>query len=341
MLNFAPDRGKKLGNDREILGTFVAWVFLTKRLEPLKSFFGGGMQLADTDPDVTGRPYKLTTSRDNRRRDAANTGISEDQSSPDPIRIEMRARANAARIAYLRTIAADRSSNADVRLGSISHDGAQEISGVDFDFDLSQFNPAALFLKRLVDIVGAILGLILLSPILIAVSILIKLGSPGPVFFRQDRTGFDNQTFEILKFRTMFSDRGDPSGVAQTTNDDPRITPLGLILRRANLDELPQLFNVLRGDMSLIGPRPHVPGMKAAGMLYEELVDDYPSRHKMRPGITGLAQCRGFRGPTIEPEPAAIRVALDLEYIRTFSLWLDFKILLRTVISEIRGGNGF
>lgn len=340
-MNFAPDQGKKLGNDREILGTYVAWVFLTKRLEPLKSFFGGGMQLADTDQDVSGRPHKLKTIRDNGLREAAIAGISEDRSKPDPIRIEMRARANAARISYLQTIAADSSSNTDVRLGSISHDGAQEISGVDFDFDLSQFNPVALHVKRLVDIVGAIFGLILLSPVLIAVSALIKLGDPGPVFFRQARTGFDNQAFKILKFRTMYSDRGDPSGVAQTTNDDPRITPFGLVLRRTNLDELPQLFNVLRGDMSLIGPRPHVPGMKAAGMLYEELVDDYPRRHTMRPGITGLAQCRGFRGPTIDPEPAAIRVALDLEYIRTFSLWLDFKILFRTVMSELWGGKGF
>lgn len=195
--------------------------------------------------------------------------------------------------------------------------------------------------KRGIDVVGAAIGLILLAPLLLTVAAIIKLTSAGPVFFRQDRTGLDNRTFEILKFRSMYTDRCDLSGVAQTVADDPRITPIGRIIRKTNIDELPQLINVLRGDMSLVGPRPHVPGMLAAGVPYEELVLGYERRHAMRPGITGLAQASGLRGPTTEVEPAVMRVVRDVEYIRTFSIWLDIRILFRTVVNELLRGNGF
>jgi len=198
-----------------------------------------------------------------------------------------------------------------------------------------------LALKRLVDIVGAAVGLILLAPLLITVAVMIKMTSAGPVFFRQDRTGLGNKTFEILKFRSMYTDRCDVSGVAQTVAGDARITPIGRVLRKTNIDELPQLINVLRGDMSLVGPRPHVPGMLAAGVPYEELVIGYERRHAMRPGITGLAQASGLRGPTTEVEPSVMRVAKDMEYVRTFSIWLDIRILFRTVVNELLGGNGF
>lgn len=195
--------------------------------------------------------------------------------------------------------------------------------------------------KRLVDIVGAAFGLLLLSPLLLAVAAIIKFTSAGPVFFRQDRTGLNNKTFEILKFRSMYTDRCDVSGVAQTVAGDSRITPIGRIIRKTNIDELPQLINVLRGDMSLVGPRPHVPGMLAAGVPYEELVIGYERRHAMRPGITGLAQASGLRGPTTEVEPSVMRVVRDIEYIRNFSIWLDIKILYRTVVNELVRGNGF
>lgn len=203
------------------------------------------------------------------------------------------------------------------------------------------WRPVHLALKRFVDIFGAAFGLLLLSPLLIAVAAIIKFTSVGPVFFRQERTGLDNKPFQILKFRSMYTDRCDISGVAQTVADDPRITPIGRIIRKTNIDELPQLINVLFGDMSLVGPRPHVPGMKAAGVLYEELVVGYERRHAMRPGITGLAQASGLRGPTIEVEPSVMRVVRDIEYIRNFSIWLDIRILFRTVINEIVRGNGF
>lgn len=203
------------------------------------------------------------------------------------------------------------------------------------------WRPAHIAVKRLMDIFGAGFGLILLSPLLLAVAAIIKLTSTGPVFFRQARTGLDNKPFQIYKFRSMYTDRCDASGVAQTVAGDSRITPIGRIIRKTSIDELPQLINVLIGDMSLVGPRPHVPGMKAAGVLYEELVPGYERRHAMRPGITGLAQANGLRGPTIEVEPSVMRVVRDIEYIRDFSIWLDIRILVRTVINEIVRGNGF
>ncbi len=203
------------------------------------------------------------------------------------------------------------------------------------------WRPAHLAVKRLMDIAGAAFGLLLLAPLLLAVAAIIKLTSKGPVFFRQERTGLDNKPFQIFKFRSMYTDRCDRSGVAQTVEDDPRITPIGRIIRKTSIDELPQLLNVLIGDMSLVGPRPHVPGMLAAGMRYEELVPGYERRHAMRPGITGLAQANGLRGPTTEVEPSVMRVVRDIEYIRSFSIWLDIRILVRTVINEIVRGNGF
>jgi len=203
------------------------------------------------------------------------------------------------------------------------------------------WRPAHLAAKRLIDIVGAAFGLLLLSPLLIAVAAIIKLTSSGPVFFRQERTGLSNKPFQILKFRSMYTDRCDLSGVAQTVADDPRVTPIGRIIRKTNIDELPQLINVLWGDMSLVGPRPHVPGMLAAGVRYEELVLGYERRHAMRPGITGLAQANGLRGPTSEVEPSVMRVVRDIEYIRDFSVWLDIRILFRTVVNEILRGKGF
>lgn len=235
---------------------------------------------------------------------------------PSP-RSELRVRALRAQIAYLRAFEARRRPAPQVG------------------------RAAQLAAKRGIDLVGAALLLVLLAPLLLVVALLIRLESRGPVLFCQDRVGLDNRTFRIFKFRSMYVDRCDVSGRAQTVAGDPRITPLGRVLRRTNVDELPQLLNVLRGDMSLIGPRPHVPAMLAAGMPYEELVSFYAERHRMRPGITGLAQAHGLRGPTLEPEPAMLRIVRDLEYIRDFSLWLDFRIAVRTVVSELFGGSGF
>ncbi len=201
--------------------------------------------------------------------------------------------------------------------------------------------PLQLALKRMIDICGAFFGLLVLSPILLTICALIKLESRGPIFFRQLRTGRNEAPFEIFKFRSMYTDLCDNSGVRQTVSNDPRITRVGRVLRKTNLDELPQLWNVLIGDMSLVGPRPHVPDMLAAGVNYAELVEGYEYRHLMRPGLTGLAQARGLRGPTDHRLTAVRRVFCDVEYVRNFSVLLDIKIMFRTLINELRGGTGF
>lgn len=209
------------------------------------------------------------------------------------------------------------------------------------DFQTPPERPVQLVVKRGLDVVGAAIGLLILSPLLIAIAILIKATSKGPIFFHQNRTGQHNRQFRILKFRSMYVDQCDRSGVAQTIAGDPRVTPVGRMLRRTNLDELPQLVNVLLGDMSLVGPRPHVPGMLAAGVPYETLVEGYEARHVMRPGITGLAQVNGLRGPTTDADLAIRRVEHDIDYVRNFSLLLDVKLILKTIFVELRGGSGF
>jgi len=195
--------------------------------------------------------------------------------------------------------------------------------------------------KRVMDIAVSGLALIVLLPLFAVVASAIVIENRGPVFFTQQRWGRGGKLIRIFKFRSMRSDMCDVTGVAQTTANDPRITRIGAFLRKTNLDELPQLINILKGDMSLVGPRCHVPGMLAAGRLYEELVYDYHLRHLVRPGLTGLAQVNGLRGPTDREDLARGRVAHDLDYVRNFSIFSDTKILVRTLVQEIRGGTGF
>lgn len=196
-------------------------------------------------------------------------------------------------------------------------------------------------MKRLFDIAASGAALVVLSPFLLVMALLIRLDSPGSPLFSQLRWGKDGRKIRIYKFRSMRADMHDVSGVKQTVAGDPRITRIGAFLRRSNIDELPQLFNVLKGDMSLVGPRCHAIGMLAAGVPYEELVPDYHARHCMRPGLTGLAQMRGLRGPTDRPGKARARIASDLYYIENFSLWLDMRIIAGTIVSELKGGKGF
>lgn len=196
-------------------------------------------------------------------------------------------------------------------------------------------------LKRALDIFGACIGLILLMPLLLATAVAVKATSRGSVIFRQERHGLNGDVFTIYKFRTMYTDLGDGSGVAQTVCGDPRITRVGSFLRRSNLDELPQLVNVLKGEMSLVGPRPHVPGMLAAGRAYEEFDSRYMCRHRVRPGITGLAQVNGCRGETADPLSARKRLEFDLEYLEKQSLLLDLKVIAQTIFCEFFHGNGY
>lgn len=195
--------------------------------------------------------------------------------------------------------------------------------------------------KRALDIAGAAAGLLMLAPLLLGCAAAIKLTSPGPVFFRQNRYGLDGKLFSIYKFRTMRCDVQDCSGVQQTVKNDPRITPIGAFLRRSSFDELPQLLNVLNGTMSIVGPRPHVPNMIAAGVRYEDFDPRYMERHVALPGITGLAQVKGYRGETDTYDAARGRLDYDLEYTRTASFWGDVKIILGTLAKEFVSGTGY
>jgi Undecaprenyl-phosphate glucose phosphotransferase len=183
--------------------------------------------------------------------------------------------------------------------------------------------------KRALDLVVASLALLLLTPMLIGAAVLIKLDSAGPVFFLQRRFGFNQNTFGIIKFRTMHAIEDGPV-VKQATKGDPRITRVGAFLRRWNIDELPQLFNVIKGDMSLVGPRPHA---LSHDREYEQRIALYARRHKVKPGITGWAQIHGFRGETDTDDKMRNRVEYDLHYIDNWSLLLDLQILVQTVIS--------
>jgi Undecaprenyl-phosphate glucose phosphotransferase len=195
--------------------------------------------------------------------------------------------------------------------------------------------------KWLFDKVIATLALILLSPVMAAVAIAIRADSRGPVLFRQKRYGFNNELIEVLKFRSMYTDRCDATASKLVTKDDPRVTPVGRFIRKTSLDELPQLFNVLKGELSLVGPRPHALSAKAGGQLYDEVVEGYFARHKVKPGITGWAQINGWRGETDTPEKIAKRVEHDLFYIENWSVMFDLYILLKTPMSLIGNKNAY
>lgn len=200
--------------------------------------------------------------------------------------------------------------------------------------------PVQLAMKRAFDIGASIVLMVFFLPIFLLIGLLVWIDDPGAIFFAQHRVGLNNSLFKIWKFRTMRTSASDMSGVRQTVSEDPRTTRVGRILRKSNLDELPQLWNIFVGEMSFVGPRPHVEQMLAGGRPYEDLVPGYRNRHAMRPGLTGLAQCRGLRGPTSDPRRAKLRVLNDIVYIRRFSISLDIVIILRTLRNEIGGGTG-
>ncbi|MBE1526387.1 lipopolysaccharide/colanic/teichoic acid biosynthesis glycosyltransferase [Sphingopyxis sp. OAS728] len=185
--------------------------------------------------------------------------------------------------------------------------------------------------KRSLDLVVALIAIVLLMPLLIGVAIAIRLEGPGPIFFRQLRVGQGNRQFRIFKFRSMHVESTDSAGNRSTSRGDERITRVGRIIRRTSVDELPQLLNVLRGDMSMVGPRPHALGSTAGDELFWHASRQYWLRHALKPGITGLAQIRGYRGATERVEDIDRRVRCDLEYLSNWSLWNDVIILLKTV----------
>ncbi|MCH7542063.1 MAG: undecaprenyl-phosphate glucose phosphotransferase [Proteobacteria bacterium] len=195
--------------------------------------------------------------------------------------------------------------------------------------------------KAIEDRVLATFFLILSFPVFLVVPVIIKLFSPGPVLFRQKRYGFNNQLIEVWKFRTMYHHLQDAEANQLTKRDDARVTPVGRFLRRTSLDELPQLFNVLNGDMSLVGPRPHATAAKAGGQLYYDVVDRYAARHRVKPGITGWAQVNGWRGETRTVDEIEKRVEYDLYYIDNWSIWLDIRIIAKTLLVIFRDAKAY
>lgn len=186
-------------------------------------------------------------------------------------------------------------------------------------------------IKRLFDLAFSSAALLVLSPLLLLVAVAIKLDSPGPVFFRQPRIGRQNQLFHVFKFRSMRNDLADVGGVRSAEREDPRVTRVGRFIRRTSIDELPQFINVILGDMSIVGPRPHAVHSTAEEQLFWNIHDRYWHRHACKPGITGLAQIMGYRGATHRKSDLTSRVDADLDYLQRWSFWKDIRIILDTV----------
>jgi Undecaprenyl-phosphate glucose phosphotransferase len=198
------------------------------------------------------------------------------------------------------------------------------------DRPISDWN---LVFKWVFDKIVAVTALVLLSPIMLAAAIAIKLESKGPVIFKQKRHGFNNELIEVYKFRSMYTDRSDANAAKLVTKDDPRVTKVGKFIRKTSIDELPQFLNVLQGRLSVVGPRPHALQAKADNRLYYDAVDGYFARHKVKPGITGWAQINGWRGETDTVDKIMQRVQFDLHYIENWSILMDIYILFMTPVS--------
>ena len=195
--------------------------------------------------------------------------------------------------------------------------------------------------KRAFDIVFSLAGILVFAPVMLASALAIRLDSKGPVLFKQQRLGFNNEVIEVYKFRSMYVDQCDPTARNAVTRDDPRVTRVGRFIRKASIDELPQFFNVLKGSLSLDGPRPHAVSGQTRHRLYTDVVDGYFARHRVKPGVTGWAQVNGWRGEIDSDEKIRMRTQFDLYYIDNWSLWLDLKILLLTPIRLLDTKNAY
>ena len=207
-----------------------------------------------------------------------------------------------------------------------------------FDKPINDWDSVA---KRAFDIFFSLLGLIIFSPVIIGTAIAIKLESKGPVIFKQQRHGFNNELIEVWKFRSMFTDMCDPTARNAVVKDDPRVTRVGRFIRKSSIDELPQFFNSLMGTLSLVGPRPHAVYAHTRNLLYHEVVDGYFARHRVKPGVTGWAQINGWRGEVDSDEKIKMRTEFDLYYIENWSLWFDLKILFLTPIRLLNTYNAY
>ncbi len=221
---------------------------------------------------------------------------------------------------------------------SYSYIGAVPVLAI-FDKPIADWD---VVMKWLFDKIVGSLALICLAPIMLIVAVAIKLESRGPVLFKQKRYGFNNELIEIYKFRSMYADQTDAKADRLVTKDDPRVTRVGRFIRKTSLDELPQLFNVVFfGNLSLVGPRPHAVHAKAANRLYDDAVDGYFARHRVKPGITGWAQIHGWRGETDNQEKIQRRVEHDLYYIENWSILLDLYILTQTPFALLRSEHAY
>ncbi len=196
-------------------------------------------------------------------------------------------------------------------------------------------------IKRGIDVVLSATALIVLSPLLLAIAIAVRLDSPGPALFKQTRFGYGGREFLMWKFRSMRTDAADHSGSTLTTRNDQRVTRLGRFLRSSSLDELPQLVNILIGELSIVGPRPHPSGAKAGDVLYDDLIGNFKARYRVRPGLTGLAQCSGLRGNTDTEAKLIARFEKDMEYVETWTILRDIEIMLKTVAHLVGRENAY
>jgi Undecaprenyl-phosphate glucose phosphotransferase len=227
----------------------------------------------------------------------------------------------------------------DVRSLALFESGVSELLGVPaINLLASPLSQRAVLQKEIFDRLFALAALCAVAPLLVGIAIAVKLSSRGPVFFRQRRKGADGRVFTIYKFRSMRLHSEQAGVLSQATRNDPRVTPVGAFLRRTSLDELPQFFNVLRGDMSVVGPRPHA---IEHDDLYQKVVSGYIHRYRIKPGITGWAQVNGLRGETDRIEKMEARVAHDLYYLGNWSFGLDMRIIAATVFKGLRGVNAY
>lgn len=195
--------------------------------------------------------------------------------------------------------------------------------------------------KRAFDLVASILAIILFAPLMAVIALAIRLETPGPALFRQKRHGYNNKPIEVLKFRSMYVDKCDPTAIKAVRRGDARVTRVGRFIRRTSLDELPQFFNVLKGELSMVGPRPHALTARTGDIVYDQITEAYSARHKVKPGVTGWAQINGWRGELNSPEKIRARIEHDLYYIENWSLWLDLKIVLLTPWSLVTTKNAY
>jgi Undecaprenyl-phosphate glucose phosphotransferase len=229
------------------------------------------------------------------------------------------------------------SNNLRFRPRAYSHVGAVPLLDI-LDKPIRDWDSVA---KRAFDIVFSLLALVLLWPVFIATAIAVKTTSKGPVFFVQKRHGFNNEVINVLKFRSMYTEMSDPTAKNAVTRGDPRVTKVGRFIRKTSIDELPQIFNVLRGDLSLVGPRPHAVLGQTRDKTYGEIVEGYFARHRVKPGVTGWAQINGWRGEIDTDEKIKFRTAFDLYYIENWSLLFDLKILFLTPIKLLNTENAY